>query len=227
MKTKSSNVKTLVIASVILSLFSLVLHGFNMIDTSVLTDVYPPDSVQVEFKDGVALEEEKIYPFKIKFKYKEITTISKYIRERVSKTPIELCDAIAYSIVTLCKKKGMPIDLVVGIIEVESMWDPTATSGKNAKGLMQILREDGVEILEERAYDISYNILKGIEIFQSKLEKANGDMSLALSMYVGGSEKYISAVYKSMGRYMTYKMNNSTFNLQTKITVKEPYDKTQ
>ncbi len=162
-------------------------------------------SVVVEFKDGGTLElldnENKIDP--------HITLLSKYIKIRKPSTPIEFCDIIASEIINQSKFNGIADDIIVGIIEIESMWDPTAKSKAGARGLMQILLEDGVEIDPRKAYGIAYNIEKGIAIFKSKLRKADGNITLALKYYVGGDKDYHKAVYKYVGKYTLYKIEHS------------------
>ena len=152
----------------------------------------------------------------------EIALLSKYIRTRKTNTPIEVADKIAYEIITQSKLNHIADDIVVGIIEIESMWNIYVKSKAGARGLMQILIEDGVEILPEKAFGISYNIEKGIAIFKSKLKKSKGDITLALKYYVGGDKEYHKAVYKYLGKYTLYKISNSPneINKQIKIRVK-------
>ena len=140
----------------------------------------------------------------------KIALLSSYIKTRKSVTPIEVCDKIAYEIITQSKLNHIAEDIIVGIIEIESMWDIYATSKMKAKGLMQILIEDGVEILPEKAYGIAYNIEKGIAIFKSKLQKSKGDVTLALQYYVGGDPDYHKAVYKYLGKYTLYKIDRKS-----------------
>jgi len=149
----------------------------------------------------------------------EIALLSKYIKTRKINSPVEVCDKIAYEIITQSKLNHIADDIVVGIIEIESMWNVYSKSKAGARGLMQILIEDGVEIIPEKAYDISYNIEKGIAIFKSKLQKANGDVSLALKYYVGGDPEYHKAVYKYLGKYTLYKINNSNNEMMKKIKI--------
>jgi len=151
----------------------------------------------------------------------DITLLSRYIKTRKSSTPQEVCDIIAYEIITQCKLNHIADDIVVGIIEIESMWNVYSKSKAGARGLMQILLEDGVEILPEKAYDISYNIKKGIAIFKSKLKKSKGDVTLALKYYVGGDPDYHKAVYKYLGKYTLYKINNSEVEIIKKIKISE------
>jgi len=148
-----------------------------------------------------------------------IASLSNYIQLRKTVTPKEVADKIAYEIITQSDLNYIADDIVVGIIEIESMWNIYAKSKAGAKGLMQILIEDGVEILPEKAHDISYNIEKGIAIFKSKLKKADGDITLALKYYVGGDPDYHKAVYKYLGKYTLYKINHSTPEIIKKIKI--------
>jgi len=150
----------------------------------------------------------------------DITLLSRYIKTRKSATPQEVADKIAYEIITQSKLNHIADDIVVGIIEIESMWNVYARSKAGAKGLMQILLEDGVEILPEKSYDISYNIEKGIAIFKSKLKKAKGDVTLALKYYVGGDPEYHKAVYKYLGKYTLYKISHSNIEMNKRIKIK-------
>jgi len=140
----------------------------------------------------------------------EMKELSKYIKLRKSAQPIEICDLIAYHVITISHKHNIPSEVVVGIIEIESMWNIYAKSKANARGLMQILREDGVPIDPKLAYGIEYNIDKGIQILKSKLNKSKGNITLALEYYVGGDKTYHEQVYKFLGKYMLYKMNATT-----------------
>jgi len=151
----------------------------------------------------------------------EIALLSKYIKARKSATPQEVADKIAYEIITQSKLNHIADDIIVGIIEIESMWNVYARSKAGAQGLMQILIEDGVEILPEKAFDISYNIEKGIAILKSKLKKANGDITLALKYYVGGDKEYHKAVYKYLGKYTLFKITNSPREVVKQIKIKQ------
>ena len=162
----------------------------------------------------------KFKQLKVKEKYKsQIQLLSNYIKMRKSSTPKEVADKIAYEIITQSRKNNISDSIIVGIIEIESMWNVYSKSKADAKGLMQILKEDNVEILPKKAFDISYNISKGIEIFKSKLKKSNGDITLALKMYVGGDSDYHKAVYIYLGQYALYKISASNVELSKKIKI--------
>jgi len=143
----------------------------------------------------------------------EVATVTKsdtmvikdYIKQRNKTIPIEVCNIIADKIVILSEREKLPADLIVAMIETESSWNPTTTSDKGAKGLMQILEEDGITIESSRSYDIEYNIKIGIDILKSKLKKTDGNLSKALKMYVGGDKNYSEKVYQAIGMFVMYK----------------------
>ena len=174
-----------------------------------------------KFKEKIVYKEKIIYKEKLvmpKSFYHiilndEMKELSAYIKIRKSNQPKEICDSIAYHVITISKANNIPHDVTVGIIEIESMWNVYAKSKANAKGLMQVLIEDGIEIDPEKVYDIEYNITTGIKILKSKLNKSNGDISLALKYYVGGDDTYHEMVYKFLGKYVLYKMNIIQENL--------------
>lgn len=143
----------------------------------------------------------------------EIRTMAKYIKFRNSKIPTEIADLQAEIIVTLSAKNKVNISLINGIIEKESLYDPTSVSKSSAKGLMQILKCDGIDIDPNKAHDLTYNIEKGIAILQEKIKKADGNLTSGLNNYSGGAKDYSTAVYANIGRYTMFKekeeMDNS------------------
>jgi len=179
---------------------------------------YNITNASIEYQEGFEVVIEQL---KVEIEVDpEIALLSKYIKTRKTATPQEICDIIAYEIITQSKLNHIADDIIVGIIEIESMWNVYAKSKAGAKGLMQILLEDGVEILPEKAFNISYNIEKGIAIFKSKLKKAKGDVTLALKYYVGGDPEYHKAVYKYLGKYTLYKISNSSVEINKQIKIR-------
>ena len=129
-------------------------------------------------------------------KYRTIGKIGVYIRARNSRLPRTVVrdTAVAvYSVALLC-----------AIIEKESIWEPTAVSKKNARGLMQVLCQDGVEINPSRVHDIEYNISVGAKIFLAKLHQENGNFYVALQKYSGNARGYADDVLRLMGRFMVF-----------------------
>jgi hypothetical protein len=142
----------------------------------------------------------------------EIRTMAKYIKMRNSKIPQEIADLQAEFIVTIADKNKVNVSLVNGIIEKESLYDPTAVSKASARGLLQILRCDGVDIDPNKAHDLEYNIQTGISILQIKLSKTGNDLSSALQAYSGGSKDYARDVYANIGRYSMFREREEILN---------------
>jgi soluble lytic murein transglycosylase-like protein len=78
-------------------------------------------------------------------------------------------------------------------------------SSSKAAGLMQVLNGGkGIVIDKERVFDISYNIEKGIEIFNEHLRLQKGNLDKALFGYVGGDRSYANDIYKIIGEFGMY-----------------------
>ena len=137
----------------------------------------------------------------------EMQRLNNYIKTRNRRVPKEVVKIIAWEIVMQSKESNLDTDLLVAIIDVESTFHPMARSNKNAKGLMQVLREDRIDINPDRVYDIKYNIQTGIKIFKSKLRKTKGNLNLALRCYVGStkSNKYPNKIEKRRKEFNNFK----------------------
>lgn len=96
-----------------------------------------------------------------------------------------------------CEKYGVPYALALAVADVESRFDPTATSGTNDYGLMQInqvnhgwLLEQGIDPMTPEG-----NIEAGV-LFLSDYLTAYGDPELAVMAYncgPGGAQKLWAA----------------------------------
>lgn len=98
-------------------------------------------------------------------------------------------------ILRFSKQYQLDPHLVMGIIWVESKFEPEATSNKNARGLMQIIPNTGKWIAEQVGfsgyddkvlYDPDINIEFGCWYFSYLLDVFDGDIHLALASYNGG-----------------------------------------
>ena len=134
--------------------------------------------------------------------------ISSYIKDRYSRTSTELALEISKNIMKYSKEYHVPAELLVGMIEVESMFNPMAVSSVDARGLMQVMPEwvpkfnlhDTSEL-----HDIGIGIESGIKVFNIHLEEAKGNVTRALYLYVGKDSEYASQVYSKIGYFVTYR----------------------
>jgi hypothetical protein len=179
----------------------------DYINTVNETDVIPEDLViHIEEKEEIIRE----YNICIN---KEMDIISKFIKNNNNRVPLLVADQIAYSTITRCKKENLPPGIIVGIMYVESTFDPYALGSpvgkqkRRARGLGQVLDNscEGEKIDKDKLHNIDYNIEHTIKILLSKLKYAKGDIDKALYLYVGQDAVYASKVFKVMGEYRYFR----------------------
>ena len=110
--------------------------------------------------------------------------------------------AQAYSLARViydeCLQRGMDPSIVLGVIMVESSFQPTAVSHKGAMGLMQLMPNTGLDVAEregieilarKQLYDPEINVRLGIA-YLSELETQYKNINHALGAYNYGPYNY-------------------------------------
>lgn len=144
----------------------------------------------------------------------EIKTLTEYERARNSKLPIEIAELQAREIINVADYHKLPVELIVGIVEKESLFNPFSISSVGAAGLMQVYKDDGVTITEENKYNIHYGLQIGCIILKHKLKIENGDLTKALDDYSGRAKGYAEGVYSCIGRYIMFKNKKVSKEIQ-------------
>jgi Transglycosylase SLT domain len=146
----------------------------------------------------------------------------KTIDDRV-KAPMETKVAMSRTIINLANLKRIPVELICGIIEIESGkgWKTDLISSAGAVGLMQVmpatgkpyLRVERIDPTKQALLDPINNLICGISAFADYRDQAQdfgldkpGDFGVALAMYNQGpraskASNYSRAVLEAMKRY--------------------------
>ncbi|MCA1798129.1 MAG: lytic transglycosylase domain-containing protein [Xanthomonadaceae bacterium] len=100
------------------------------------------------------------------------------------------------------RRAGLPPELVLAVIEVESGFDRFAVSRAGAQGLMQIMSFwlDELEVEHTNLFDAALNLRMGCTILKYYLDRENGELTNALARYNGsaGRREYPDRVLSAL-----------------------------
>jgi hypothetical protein len=155
--------------------------------------------------------------------------IQLYIKTTHPKVPTIVAKEISIQTVTLGRKYKVSPELIIGIIKVESSFNPMAvgpqTKYGHARGLMQVMPEWVKKLGLKNEYDfheIDKGIESGIKVFKIHLEEGKGDISTGLYYYVNNDKEYVANVYAAMGKFVAFR---STINSENKLNVETDIDR--
>ncbi len=86
----------------------------------------------------------------------------------------------------LSREAGLDPALIMAVVQVESAFDPQATSGRGAKGLMQLNRHTLRHLGLSETPDAETNLEAGIRYLAELKRTFSDDMTLALAAYNAG-----------------------------------------
>lgn len=133
--------------------------------------------------------------------------IQLYIEKNYVKIPKTTVVEISKNIIQVSKEEYIPYAILVGIIEVESSFNPSLCSNKGAMGLMQIMPEWAKKLNinnKNDLYDIYTNINAGAQVLKIHISEEKGNIEKGLYKYVGGSKKYAPKVFKAISTYVIF-----------------------
>ena len=133
-----------------------------------------------------------------------------YIDNKFSRVPDSVSKEIADEILTISKKENISPELIMGIMQVESSFNPLAISNKGARGLMQVMPAWAKKFELEKVSDlhnIDTNIECGVRVLKIHIEESKGSLTKGLYHYVGKSDSYAGKVYQAMGQFIAFRSN--------------------
>jgi soluble lytic murein transglycosylase-like protein len=172
---------------------------------------YFEDLVKHNTTDAVAsiskIQQEHSPPELVSTKSKEWENIYAYIKKRNNKVYPKFAAEITDYVLHFSEKYNVKWPIIVSVMAVESNFNYSAVSNKNAVGLMQIVHkiwkddEDYDDIIEEEddLFDPERNIEAGVLIL-SKLKEKHKEPRKYLNAYYGGTGYYekISVVFSGL-----------------------------
>lgn len=87
------------------------------------------------------------------------------------------------------RQHKLPPALIKAVIQVESNFNPTATSPKGAQGLMQLMPQTAAALQVQDPYDLQANVMGGTRYLRQLLEKFGFRLPLALAAYNAGPNR--------------------------------------
>ena len=136
--------------------------------------------------------------------------IELYILNRYRRVPKIVAHTLAVSIVAACKAEDVSPEVVVGIAEIESQFNPMARNEKSgAIGTMQVMPEWWKKLGLKSVYslyDIPINITSGVKILKIHInEDAKGNLEKGLYFYVGKDSTYAARVFQAAGKFAIFR----------------------
>jgi soluble lytic murein transglycosylase-like protein len=104
--------------------------------------------------------------------------------------------AVQACIIEGAQQYGLPVSLVLALIQKESNFTHQAVSPKGAMGLMQLMPGTAASLGVRDPFDPRENILAGCRYFRTLLDYFQGNVPLALAGYNAGSHRVISAGFQ-------------------------------
>lgn len=119
-----------------------------------------------------------------------------YLVEKLRQSPQTMQRYVELAWKEASRRVGLDPELLIAIIQKESVFRPKVQSSYGAQGLMQVVRRWHREKLHasESLFDPAVNIRVGTDILEEYLELADGDLSEALVKYSGNARGYAKTV---------------------------------
>lgn len=106
--------------------------------------------------------------------------------KKVLKSAISAPESMDDMFTEAARTYGVSENLLKAVAKAESNFNPSATSGKGAAGVMQLMPATARSLGVDNPYDAKSNIMGGAKYLKENLERYNGNVELALAAYNAG-----------------------------------------
>lgn len=106
--------------------------------------------------------------------------------KKVLKSAVSAPESMDDMFAEAARTYGVSENLLKAVAKAESNFNPSATSGKGAAGVMQLMPATAKSLGVNNPYDAKSNIMGGAKYLKENLERYNGNVELALAAYNAG-----------------------------------------
>jgi soluble lytic murein transglycosylase-like protein len=131
-----------------------------------------------------------------------VTLVPAYAAYRVTAAPVHLPSGDAAAdrwnaamedfVEEVAARHGVPKNLVLAVIAVESQFDPQAVSARGAIGLMQLMPATAQILGVSDPFDPRENIQGGVRHLRALMDRFDNNLTLALAAYNAGAKAVIT-----------------------------------
>jgi soluble lytic murein transglycosylase-like protein len=131
-----------------------------------------------------------------------VTLVPAYAAYRVTAAPAQLPSGYAAAdrwnaamedfVEEVAARHGVPKNLVLAVIAVESQFDPQAVSARGAIGLMQLMPATAQILGVSDPFDPRENIQGGVRHLRALMDRFDNNLTLALAAYNAGAKAVIT-----------------------------------
>ncbi len=163
-----------------------------------------PDEVDLELRDALKQAANQAISFEDRFDaevwlFDMSSRIARYVKD--SRERLHILRAAHRE----AQRANLPIDLVLGVIHTESLFQRFAISSVGAQGLMQVMPfwKNEIGRPNDNLTNIDTNLRYGCTILSHYLKRSKGDITEALARYNGsyGRRTYPEKVFRNQRRY--------------------------